>query len=321
MQQLSVRQTNMFFTFFMLAYIVLSMTVGMLLPENFPMWANMLVSEVVILAPVLFLLIIKEMNPLKFLGLSRISIVDLVRAYVAAYCLLPCIYLINYVTMLFARNHVNGLVSDLYDYPVVIQIVLIALLPACVEEFIFRGIFYGSYRRKNMIIGALASGVFFGVAHMNVNQFAYAMVIGVAFCALYEASGNIFVPVTAHFAINANTILMMAVSNITPQELEEAENGLGVMESVPMISVLVLVIFLLGVGIIGLLLYIKVVKNIAQSHGRSGFVQESLKKLRMEIVEKGKGEEKVEKGERVLDLFSGMTVLFALVYMILAEVV
>lgn len=300
----SIQQTNMFFAFFMVTYIVLSLVVGTFLPADTPMWLSMILGDLVILAPVAVLLIIKKLNPLCFLGLARIGAGDIFKTCLAAYSLLPLIYLINFVTMFFAENHVNDLVSDLYNYPLPVQMILIALLPALVEELIFRGLFYGSYRRKNKLIAAMMSGLFFGVAHMNINQFAYAMVIGVAFCILYEAGGNFFIPVTAHFAINANTVMIMALADTAPADLETTEIQL---QATGLIS---LVVCVLVAALLGLCFFVLLVRSIARKHGREGFTKDFRH-------DPGKQEE--GQREPVLDWFSGTTVAVSLLYMILME--
>lgn len=309
--QLTIPGTNLFFAIFMMSYVSLSVVVGLLLPEDIPMWMSMILSEVVILLPVMILLLVRRMNPLKFLGLSKVNVGDFIKAYVAAYCLLPLIYCINYATMLFADNHVNDLVSDLYQYPLAVQVILMALLPALVEEFIFRGIFYGSYRRKNMLIAALASGLFFGVAHMNINQFAYAFVIGVAFCILYEASGNIFISVTAHFAINANTVFMMALAKFTPEDLEMAEEQMQEAEAIPLAVNLLVILLLLGIGLLGVYFFSLLVRSIAKNHGRTGFWQNARERFK---------KREWQQPERVLDLVVVATVLASVVYMVLLEI-
>lgn len=267
MERMNIKNTNIFFGIFLAAYVGLSLLAGSFIPVNCPYWLNVIISELIIIAPVVFLLIIIKAAPHKIVGLAHIGLTDILLSYVGAYCLMPLIYLLNYITMFFAKNHVNGMVSALYEYSLPVQLILIALLPAVVEEFIFRGVFYGSYRRKNVIRAALMSGLLFGVTHLNLNQFAYAFAIGVAFCILYEASGNIFLSMTAHFAINANTVFLLHVFPAAAKELDVTTEN-SVSEVLPAGAVMVAVAVLAAFAVLGLFLFGVIVKKIAKRAGR-----------------------------------------------------
>lgn len=303
MEKLSIRQTNQFFIVFMMMYFGLSFLAVFLLPQKAPEWLEICVSQVVLISPVVLLLIVKKMNPRKFLGLSAIGIVDMLFAYVAAYCLMPLIYFINYITTFFVKNYVNGMMMDIYSYPLVVQLVLLALLPALIEEFIFRGFFFGSYRRKNVLRAALMSGLLFGLVHLNLNQFAYAFVIGIAFCILYEAADNIILPITAHFAINANSVLMLRLldENVNVQQTTE----------VPVGATVIILAVTFGLGILGVGLFYIIVKKIAQRHNR-------LEILHSELTVGQDNEEMA--AEKFVDIYMIVAVILSVSYMVMLEI-
>ena len=117
--------------------------------------------------------------------------------------------------MLFSKNYLEAASQTLLTYPFVVQIILMAVIPALVEEFIFRGLFYGTYRKCGVLKGALMSGLVFGLFHLNINQFCYAFVIGVVFAFMVEATGSIWSSVLAHFAINTYSITIIQLLKIT----------------------------------------------------------------------------------------------------------
>lgn len=305
MERLSISKTNIFFGIFMASYVGMSMMASHIIPRGMPYWANMLISEAIIIAPAAILLIILRTAPHNMVYRGRIGIIDVLLAYVAAYCLLPLIYLINYITMFFAKNYVNNMVSELYGYPLWAQLLLMAFLPAVVEEFIFRGIFYGSYRRKNVIGAALMSGLLFGVTHLNLNQFAYAFVIGVAFCLLYEASGNIVLPMTAHFAINANTVFMLYAMGTVP----ETELQGNITEVVPAEMVVVVLAVFAAFSIVGLFFFGMIVRKIAGRTGRKDEFGRSVTDWRRNGAE-----------GRFLDLYMAIFLVVSVSYMIWIEI-
>lgn len=276
MNKINISETNIFFLLFMLAYILLALLVGNILPADCPEWLAFCVNDVVILAPIIIILIGKKTGLKEVLCFERIGIKDVLVTYIGAYTLLPIISFLNVLTMLFAKNYVNGMVMDIYSYPLWLQLLLIAVMPALVEEFVFRGFFYGSYRRRHVLGGALMSGLFFGLIHMNINQFAYAFVIGVVFCLLYEATGNFFIPVVAHFAINANTIFTLAFSDTQAEEIAQTA-GMSLLEEVPMPILMVSLGVIFTVGVFGVAVFFWLLSLLAKWHGREGFLTKNVR--------------------------------------------
>lgn len=305
MERLSIGKTNIFFGIFLASYLGMSMLLSLLLPANLPYWANMLVSEAIIIAPPAVLLVVLRTAPHNMLVRGHTGVFDMLLAYVGAYCLMPLIYFINFITMFFAENHVNNMVSELYVYPLWAQLVLMALLPAVVEEFIFRGIFYGSYRRKNVIKAALMSGLLFGVTHLNLNQFAYAFAIGVAFCLLYEASGSIVLSMTAHFAINANTVFIMHMFDSVPETAAQE----SAVQSVPAGMMIMAAAIFAAFAVLGLFFFYLIIKKIAKRAGRT----EELKKSVTDW-------ERDEAEGKFFDVYMIIFIIVAVCYMIWLEI-
>lgn len=267
MEKLSIQKTNLCFAIFMGIYLAISYCFGMYMPDTLPFWCQICISEVAILSPIIAILLFFRLSPKKILMLDKTLLWDFLLTYIAAYCLMPLIYLLNLITSLFATNYVNNLADSLVTYPLGTQLLLMALLPALAEEFIFRGFFYGSYRRRNYLGAAFMSGIFFGLAHMNINQFAYAFVIGIAFCFLYEASGNIFIPVTAHFAINANTVFLLQAEGVSEQLSSSGEASADISQ-IPFLFLLYAIVALLALAVVGILLFGKILKKIATHNQR-----------------------------------------------------
>lgn len=276
MNKISILETNIFFLVFMLGYISLALLVGGALPADCPQWLTLCINHIFVLAPIVIILVCKKAGLREVLRLERIGIRDVVVTYVGAYTLLPIISFLNVVTMLFAKNYVNDMVLDIYSYPLWLQLLLMAVLPALVEEFVFRGFFYGSYRRRHVLGGALMSGLLFGLMHMNINQFAYAFVIGVVFCLLYEATGNFFIPAVAHFAINANTIFTLAFSETNAQDIAMAAD-VSLLEEMPVPALIISLSSILAIGIVGVAIFAWLLSLLAKWHGREGFIRKDIR--------------------------------------------
>ena len=75
------------------------------------------------------------------------------------------------------------------------------LAPIC-EEVTFRGILFTGFKRTNRIFGSILWTAFlFGLFHMNLNQFGYAMMIGIVSAFLVEATGSLIPSLILHILI------------------------------------------------------------------------------------------------------------------------
>ena len=87
--------------------------------------------------------------------------------------------------------------------PAILLIITVGIIGPIAEEFIFRWMIFGRIRYYYGSKWAiLFSGLMFGVYHGNMTQFIFCSVVGFAFAYLYDKSGNIWVPIASHMAVN-----------------------------------------------------------------------------------------------------------------------
>lgn len=178
------------------------------------------ISQMVFLVPVLIYLVLTRGEILEELQLKIPKISVLIMVVLFANLLQPLMSCLNLFSLLFVENYVAAGMMEVDGLAVGRNMMYIALVPALAEEFIFRGIFYHSYRPSGVWKAALCSGFCFGLVHMNINQFLYAFVLGVIFALLVEATGSVISAILAHFIINASSVSMLALQ-------EELEGMLG----------------------------------------------------------------------------------------------
>lgn len=90
----------------------------------------------------------------------------------------------------------------------------VCLLAPVIEEMLFRGVFLRSFLAqypRGMAIGA--SALIFGVAHLNVYQFAIAFVLGLIAGWLYERSRSLIPCIALHALYNTSVVMGEASSN------------------------------------------------------------------------------------------------------------
>ena len=186
---------------------------GRSLVSGLPVALRMISSEIVYLIPVLLCLLISRDSIGKLIPHSVPRLSTLLMTVLFVLLLEPLMTCLNVFTMLFSNNYVMETQSELSAVSVPLQLLCIAVIPAVLEEFMFRGVFEGYYREKGILSAALLSGLVFGLFHLNFNQFGYAFVLGVAFALLLEGTGSIFYGMFAHFLINGFSVMITAVSD------------------------------------------------------------------------------------------------------------
>ena len=83
-------------------------------------------------------------------------------------------------------------------------IFIVALIPAVAEEFMFRGLIQRNFEKGlTSIWGVIASGVVFGIYHLNPFSFIPLAIIGIYLGFLTFRSDSIWVSVIAHFINNS----------------------------------------------------------------------------------------------------------------------
>ena len=193
------------------------------LVTGLPVSIRLISSEIVYLTPVLLCLLIGRDSIGKLIPHRAPRISTLLMTILFVLLLEPLMTCLNVITMLFSTNYVLEIRSDLSIISVPLQLICIAVVPAVLEEFMFRGVFAGYYREKGILTAALLSGLVFGLFHLNFNQFGYAFALGVAFALLLEGTGSIFYGMFAHFLINGFSVIITALSDkILPLTGEES---------------------------------------------------------------------------------------------------
>lgn len=108
-----------------------------------------------------------------------------------------------------------------------VGLLVIAVLPAMGEELVFRGMLQNELYRasKNHHIAIWTSAILFSAFHMQFFGFVPRMLLGALFGYLYVWSGNLLMPIIAHFVNNGFSVLMLYLSKlkITDMDMESPE--------------------------------------------------------------------------------------------------
>ena len=200
----------------MLLFLIIWMLTGgfgllVLLNYLWPAGMNIF-AQFLYFAPVLVYLLIKGVRPGNWIPFRGIRISTILLTVLVTFLFMPLTSFLNLLSMLFSTNFVSESAGEMAANPIWLNLLKVAVIPALLEELVFRGVFYHAYREKGVLVGALASAVAFGLMHMNFNQFFYAFVLGLIFCMLIEITGSIFTTIIAHFVVNGWSVLLTTIS-------------------------------------------------------------------------------------------------------------
>ena len=188
---------------------------------------------------------------------------------------MPLTTLMNAISMLFVDNTIVAMTDVILTVPFFLMLFLMAVVPATVEELVYRGITYGGYRKSGTkFMAVMLSALMFGLMHMNLNQALYAFVIGVLLGLLFEATNSIWTTMFFHFIYNAQSCcLMFLIEAIMPGYYQDAANMAPGQEELFMTISVYLIIAAITTPLAFCMLY-----KIAKNEGRTKELMECLPK-------------------------------------------
>jgi uncharacterized protein len=131
-----------------------------------------------------------------------------------------------------------------------INIFVIAIIPAIGEEFLFRGVLQRLFYDwlKNGQFAIIVGAILFSGIHLQFYGFIPRMILGILFGYLFYWSNNIWLPVIGHFLNNFITVIMQFINSNEIVNLQNFSFGLtqnGVMLLIITIVLASLLIFII----------------------------------------------------------------------------
>ncbi len=110
-----------------------------------------------------------------------------------------------------STDMILDMVSPEKGYMVVLVFVMIVIVPAFCEEFLFRGLVLGNLLRYGKGIAVIGSALLFAAMHQNIAQFLYTFVAGILMGLLYAESRSIWPSTFVHMLNNLLSFVQMIV--------------------------------------------------------------------------------------------------------------
>lgn len=124
-------------------------------------------------------------------------------------------------------NILEAIIAKENFYEIIVNVLLIAVIPAIGEEMMFRGIIQQQFGRllKNEHITVWLSAAFFSAIHMQFQGFLARMILGALLGYLLIWTRSLWVPMIVHFLNNGIQVLMLYAMNIKPSDMDKIEQG------------------------------------------------------------------------------------------------
>lgn len=260
----NVTKANVLFAATVLVYIILVYTIRLLPAGIFSFNALLVLPEIILLIPSFFYMVFLRKDALENSGYHRVSLFTACMTVLFTFCIIPLVTIINMISSLFVENNVDDTLNyTVQSNPMLVNLILLALVPAVVEEFIFRGLIFNGYKKRNPLKAALLSALLFGLIHMNINQFTYAFVLGIIFALLTYVTGSIIPSTIAHFVINGTSVAMTYLTANIDHSSANAEAAVQMSEELVFLIVFGTFAFMafIGLAIAGVIFYFICKKN------------------------------------------------------------
>ena len=176
--------------------------------RDFGFSMNLLVSQLAVLVPGVVFVLMDKRSLHEKIGLGRISPSDILMCFIYFLLMRKVLGAVNFLSMFFTENSTTDyMLRMVAETPAWVCILLVGVMPAVGEELLFRGVLYSSFKKVSPLGAMLVSSFLFGVLHGNLNQFLYAMVAGVMFILIMEATGSLLAPSIIHCLIDLLSIV------------------------------------------------------------------------------------------------------------------
>lgn len=211
--------------------------------------ANLIVAQLFNIVPLFLVILIERRRDRTekifsdVLGFRRIKISTALMTILYTFLIMPLSTLANAISMLFVDNAVNEIAGDVLDVPFAVIFLIMAVFGPFCEELVFRGAFFRGVRKSGNIFGAvIMSAVLFAIMHMNFNQAAYAVLLGIMMALAAEATGSTATSFIIHLIFNGQSVCLMYLSDKIDPELfaQELEMTYSTQELLFIISVYLL---------------------------------------------------------------------------------
>lgn len=205
----STFKVNLFATILLIIFIIGNIVTAFIPGfDKLPLVAMLVLPEIILLIiPTIIYFIITKAPVKKTLRLNWPGWLTVFYSFSFALFVQPAMMFLSALSGLFFKNDVSQVIASLSSVPAIILIIVIGLTPAICEEIPLRGVLLSGYDKIDIKKAMLINGLFFGIIHLNLQQFLYAFALGAVFAYMVRLTNSIIPSMIAHFTINSTQVL------------------------------------------------------------------------------------------------------------------
>ncbi|MBU3134558.1 CPBP family intramembrane metalloprotease [Clostridium gasigenes] len=199
---------------------------------------------IIFLIPAIIYVIVTKSSARDTFKLNKLYLKDVLLIILLGFVCQPIMTFFALITSFFFENKIGAFMTEIGSTPYILLLMLVAVLPAITEEVTIRGVVLSGYDNTNKYKAALVTGLFFGMLHLDPQQFLYATVLGFILALVVRATKSIFATAIIHFLINGTSVTMQKLINIIfgkeylmEQATEKSVQSLPINEKLIMVAV------------------------------------------------------------------------------------
>ena len=213
---------------------------------------------------------VSRTNYITALGVKRKFSIKylLVTIFLSLVCVFGMSNFVSLFDAVLAKIGFNGsyalpIPMDNFGY-LVLNLILLAVLPAICEELVFRGIIFNGLKPYGNMKAVFLSATLFMLVHSSVEQTVYPFFVGIVLALLMLRTNNIIYPILLHFLNNA---IVVVINYISVQSGAVSEFTLSTFN----------ILFAIALAILAVLCIVIVFKIILKNKNKSNSIsQENL---------------------------------------------
>ena len=177
----------------------------------------------IFLVPAIIYILVTKASFKDTLKLNKLQWKDVIILIILGFVVQPVMNFFSVISSLFFTNDVGEYIVSISSTPYLLLLGLVAVLPSITEEVTLRGVVLSGYEAKNKYVTALVTGLFFGIFHLNAQQFLYAVLMGFILALVVRITNSIFASMIIHFIVNGTSVSLVKLLDVLSEGMNIAQ--------------------------------------------------------------------------------------------------
>ncbi|HZK33698.1 MAG TPA: type II CAAX endopeptidase family protein [Bacillota bacterium] len=217
------------------------------------------IQIVTILLPPLLYLMIKKIKIKKTIRLNRISLSEFfltIGMAVFGYgAVIPINLVWAYILSKIGTPQAGSLPEMYSPTQYLLALLVIAVTPAIVEEFLVRGVMMRGYEKYGTRTSIVLTGALFALLHLSIVSLPAIILMGIILCYIVYRSNSLFTGIIYHLTNNAIAVTLVYMTSIFNQFIPTGEETVESIADIPDAQMVLMIIIVSIMGLIALALF------------------------------------------------------------------